>query len=64
LIQELNKRLLELDQINSDKRKLSEQLIAKIKFVRDLQSSLGTADNGEITDVIDRGLEDDFRTLK
>lgn len=64
LIQELNYRLVELDQINEDKRSLSTALINQIKFVRDLQASLGTSDNGHITEIIDQEMEDKFRTAK
>jgi len=63
-MKELNRRLLELDQINEERRKLSEQLISQIKFVRDLQASLGTADNGNISEVVDKELEKQFRKEK
>ncbi len=36
LIQELNKRLVELDKINEEKRDLSSKLIIQIRFIRDL----------------------------
>jgi hypothetical protein len=36
LIQELNKRLVELDKINEEKRDLSSKLIQQIRFIRDL----------------------------
>ena len=36
LIQELNARMVELDDLNEEKRALSVQLINQIKFVRDL----------------------------
>jgi len=57
LVQKLNAKLLELDKLNEEKRLLSVDLIEKIKFVRDLQGQLGTADVGSVTDVIDKELE-------
>lgn len=50
--------------MNEEKRALSGQLIAQIKFVRELQSQLGTADNGHVTEVIDKDLEEQFRREK
>ncbi len=64
LIQELNKRLVELDRINEEKRDLSSKLIIQIRFIRDLQGSLGTADNGNIHDIIDKDIESKFREVK
>ena len=64
LIQELNKRLVELDRINEEKRDLSSKLIIQIRFIRDLQASLGTADNGHIHDIIDKDIESKFREVK
>jgi hypothetical protein len=64
LLEEVNSRLLELDHINEDRRSLSQALIDQIKFVRDLQGSLGTADNGEIRDVIDKEMEQQFKAEK
>ena len=46
------------------KKELSTQLINSIKFVRDLQSSLGTADNGHINDVVDKELKTRFEQEK
>lgn len=43
---------------------MSQKLIDQIRFVRDLQSQLGTADNGHVTDVIDKELEGHFRREK
>ena len=56
--------MVELDDLNEEKRALSVQLINQIKFVRDLQVSLGTADNGHITDIIDKEMESSFREAK
>jgi len=64
LIQELNKRLVELDGINEEKRNLNNDLIAHIRFVRDLQANLGTTDNGNIADVVDKELEAEYRREK
>jgi hypothetical protein len=64
LIQELNKRLVELDKINEEKRDLSSKLIIQIRFIRDLQGCLGTTDNGNIHDIIDKDIESKFRETK
>ena len=64
LVKKLNEHLLQLDKLNEEKRTLSQQLIDQIKFVRDLQSQLGTADNGHVTEVIDKELEGQFRKEK
>jgi hypothetical protein len=60
----LNEKLIELDKVNEDKRNCANQLINQIKFVRELQGQLGTADNGHITEVIDKNLEESFRKEK
>ena len=60
----MNEKVKELDKLNEEKRTLSAQLIEQIKFVRSLQSQLGTTDNGHITEVIDKELEDKFRKEK
>lgn len=54
----MNEKMIELDKLNEDKRTLSAQLINQIKFVRELQTQLGTSDNGHITEVIDKELEE------
>jgi hypothetical protein len=64
LIKKLNENLIVLDKMNEEKRLLSTQLINQIKFVRQLQSSLGTADNGHIAEVIDKDLEHQFKKEK
>jgi hypothetical protein len=64
LNKELTARLLELDDINVNRRELSQTLIDRIRFVRDLQAQLGTADNGEIKDIIDKDMERQFRIEK
>jgi hypothetical protein len=64
LIKKLNETLLLLDEMNEEKRTLSTQLINQIKFVRQLQSNLGTSDNGHITEVIDKDLEAQFKREK
>lgn len=38
--------------------------MAKLKFVRDLQAAVGTAHNGDITDVIDKNMEQQYREHK
>ena len=58
LVKRLNGHIAELDSLNAEKRTLSEALLEQIKFVRSLQAQLGTADNGEITEVIDKELEE------
>lgn len=64
LVKRLNEHLLQLDKLNEEKRTLSQKLIDQIRFVRDLQSQLGTADNGHVTEVIDKDLENQFRREK
>lgn len=64
LVKRLNAHLLELDKMNEEKRRLSQNLIDQIRFVRDLQGQLGTADNGHVTEVIDKELEGHFRREK
>lgn len=64
LMKKLNEHMLELDRVNESKRALSNQLISQIKFVRDLQSQVGTADNGHVSEVIDPDLEERFRKEK
>lgn len=64
IIKKLNEYLLQLDKLNEEKRLLSGHLIQQIKFVRDLQSQLGTSDNGHINDIIDQDLEQQFRQEK
>jgi hypothetical protein len=56
-VQKLNRLMVELDEINYEKRMLNQELLEKIKFVRTLQAELGTADNGDITEMIDKELE-------
>jgi valyl-tRNA synthetase len=56
--------MIELDQMNAEKRALSQQLLDKIKFVRSLQAELGTADNGDINEMIDKDLEESFKKEK
>lgn len=46
-----------MDRINEDKRELNNKLLAKLKFVRDLQAAVGTAHNGDITDFFDKNME-------
>ena len=43
---------------------MSSQLLEQIKFVRSLQAQLGTADNGNVNEVIDKTLEEQFRKEK
>ena len=50
--------------MNEEKRNSSMKLINQIKFVRQLQSNLGTSDNGHITEVIDKDLENQFKKEK
>ena len=57
LVKKLNGLMVELDEMNTEKRTLSQQLLDKIKFVRSLQAQLGTADNGDVTEMIDKELE-------
>ena len=64
LVKKMNEKVKELDQLNEEKRTLSAKLIEQIKFVRNLQAQLGTSDNGHITEVIDKELEDKFRKEK
>ena len=64
LIQNLNKKLLELDQLNLENRDMNAELIRRIKFSRDLQASLGTSNNGPLNDIIDKEMEEDFRKEK
>ena len=64
IVRKLNDYLIQLDKLNEEKRLMSGQLILQIKFVRDLQSQLGTADNGHITEIIDQDLENQFRKEK
>ena len=64
LIKKLNENLLELDKMNEEKRSLSMTLIDQIKFLRQLQSNLGTSDNGHLNDVIDKDLEAQFKKEK
>ena len=61
LIQALNKRLVELDGINEDKRRLNDELIETIRTVRELQAQLGTADNSNVHDVGDKQVEAQLR---
>jgi hypothetical protein len=56
--------MVELDEINAEKRMLNLELLDKIKFVRTLQGQLGTADNGDITEMIDKELEEEFKREK
>ena len=64
LVKRLNGLLKELDEMNQSKREMQNELIARIKFVRDLQAQVGTADVGHVTEVIDRDLEGQFRKEK
>ena len=64
LVKKMNEKVKELDQLNGEKRTLSAKLIEQIKFVRSLQAQLGTSDNGHITEVIDKELEEKFRKEK
>ena len=50
--------------MNEEKRNLSMKLINQIKFVRQLQSNLGTSAAGHITEVIDKDLENQFKKEK
>lgn len=61
LIQALNKRLVELDGINQDKRRLNNELIETIRAVREMQLELGTADNSNVQDVADKEIETQLR---
>jgi len=64
MVKKLNEKIVELDKLNEEKRTLSDKLLTQIKFVRSLQAQLGTADNGEITEIIDKNLEEQFRKEK
>lgn len=39
-------------------------MINQIKFVRDLQAKLGTADNGNVGDIIDKEMERQYKIEK
>ena len=45
LVQRLNDALIRLDKVNSSKRELSNELVEKIKFVRDLQKATHLGDD-------------------
>ena len=64
LIQRLNKKLMELDRVNEDKRSLNDQLLKQIKFVREMQTQLGTDDNTNVADIIDKNSEELLREEK
>ena len=64
MIQEINRRLLEVDHLNSQKLAMNEQLVRQIQFVRDLQAAVGKVENGNISEVVDKEMERDFRQVK
>jgi hypothetical protein len=43
---------------------MSNKLISQIQFVRDLQSELGTSDNGHMGNILDREMEKEFKQEK
>lgn len=43
---------------------MNEQLVRQIQFVRDLQAAVGKVENGNISEVVDKEMERDFRQVK
>lgn len=60
----MSHKLIELDNLNEEKRDLNNKLISQIKFVRDLQSQLGTSDNGHLKNIVDKEMEKEFKVEK
>jgi hypothetical protein len=56
--------LIELDRLNEQKRDMNNKLISLIKFVRELQLTLGTSDNGHLKHIVDKEMEADFKLEK
>lgn len=59
LIQKLNHALVKLDKFNTKNRQMSNDLVEKIKFVRDLQKATSGGDDME--GIISNQMKEEFR---
>ena len=59
LMQKLNKALVKLDKVNSQKRELGNQLLEQVKFVRDLQAA--TSNGDDIEGIVSAQMKIDFQ---
>lgn len=59
LIQKLNTALVKLDKLNTRNREMSNLLVEKIKFVRDLQKA--TTGGDDIENIISVQMKEEFR---
>lgn len=59
LLQKLNTALIKLDKLNTKTREMSNLLVEKIKFVRDLQKA--TTGGDDIENIISTQMKEEFR---